>query len=1655
MDSPLNIDTYQAPQQSGLSIDTGGSSPPVSSETADMKAAKVRFGVGGFLGNPTHQDLYQSIVQGQESSLRKQAASAIDTGNLQQQHASITSAASLGNTQAVQDAAKPIPPTNPDSVFEKGYAASWLASMNVASDAIGSSFLQKAEGEEPDYIKVLGHVGHEALSKAGMTFNAIQDGMDAYKNQSTGSWLLNEIKGLVPFYEEYKMRGNVPGVGFFAGGLMGEDLDIQARRVAEEPLEQYQVDFPRIYNKLKDADPAMALKWALAVHGMSTNDVTINDIFSAIQVAPIPGLPEGIGAIKSMFGFRQAAADALRGMTKDGLKTLEPLNPNEIIPNHRALVITNNMPSEFALNTAGKWQANNVKAAALEAGGDIKGAAVEKVASSLEEDMKGPANPVLRAVDGITTNFRADQAAVETNTGNFTRDQVLKIFNSYGNSVDRLIDTVTKTMRTMRVNLQTASRATIKVIQDDFRRSQPGLANRIVDVTDPILEPVSNTWHMGMNIVNEDGQLFSSPEKARISANYQDFKGSYEVRPKGSGFYIRAYGSLDENSDPMKDLLVATDNDKSPVNWVNAIAGYFRSPEDTMSKSETTARRLATYPQAVMRDMVSEDLKKINDLSQGLVRYDPAGSPIPKVKMKFRAWGKSMTARQGWKEWQRVVAATREIPDVNGQTGVTFKTVGEWQDFFFRIMKRPSTMQETEAYFAKNRLDLYDHALRNMAVYSNKASLGARTIQLMGLGKSSLTRSDKFDAVPHKGMPGGDFGIWVADETGSSGRAFSGKSDLSRMGTEALEKLTEDVKQGKAKVFEIWAPEQRPLQNWGTVGDQRIRYVISRHIETSDLSWDQVPRRGGGHFDYDYNHYVKQAKIRKSGGDAWYEGDTTLMPITIRKMGADIADKMNTFRELLAKGDEAAAKEFSDKNLPMEWAKMRSWFISDEGKPTRFDLHEPFMVVPKDQLISKMQDNGLAGRYKNFRDGTREGSLNSQFQVHYTGERDSEGMFTFKDIGTRNNPVYQMEPAALIDPIVAMNKGLNNIMHSTFMNDYKRYAANHWLEEVKGYMGTDAAKSYRSAPFYYFSNPKEVFTTSTPIQIKNQFMNNWQKIQQFIGQPSAFDAYLHNIEQDLMDAAYTKLGPKSANIPIWLIGKTRDPVEFVRKMAFHAYLGLFNPAQFLVQNQTWSNIWAISPRSAGAGTMGAMLHQWSRHNMSKEILEDLGRKAEGMGYKPGEWLELREAMGRTGFEFVEGEQAMLDTPMDYKFIKNDMNNFLDLGQTFFREGVKNVRLGAWYTAGKEFRHEHPTGKLTESDIAEILNRADRYHANMSRASSSLLNRGAFSLPFQFLTYQIRLAELMVGKRLGDTPQARWAARARMVGLYSALYGVPMSIGLTGLPLGDYFRSAALENNYVVGDKWYSTMVMEGLPSWGIAAITGNSLDIGDRLGAHGFEPLKQVANFLSGDASFQETSGAAFNLALPTMSAFGHILWAMSNDQYPLTNEDWIDLAKGITSVRSGWRFYMAAQYGEWLSKNGTLEATDVSKTKAAFMATLGLQPQEMSDNYLKKQVLHSRAKAQGEMSTEYLKNIADANRALQDNNTDLANKFFTRAAVIMQLIEPDRKLAVTKQAKFANQAVSERTDYDFYIKKQPAGPTKENLEAYSRTQELKQQGKQ
>src|SRR5882672_504983 len=269
--------------------------------------------------------------------------------------------------------------------------------------------------------------------------------------------------------------------------------------------------------------------------------------------------------------------------------------------------------------------------------------------------------------------------------------------------------------------------------------------------------------------------------------------------------------------------------------------------------------------------------------------------------------------------------------------------------------------------------------------------------------------------------------------------------------------------------------------------------------------------------------------------------------------------------------------------------------------------------------------------------------------------------------------------------------------------------------------------------------------------------------------------------------------------PTYLLPKLRDPTSFVRAMAFHAKLGLFAVPQLLVQASTYAFIMGVAgPDRAAAGAKAAFFHTWTRINSNPAILDHLdgmvaANVIPGSKWLPGEFKEAKNLFSRSGFEKIGNEHMFVDSSNYYDFFGSKLQGFLDAGSWFFREGERQVRTGAFYTAYREIRDQLThTGSLTAAEERAVLQRADQLSVNMSRASASMIHKGVFSVPTQFMSYTLRLAEQVWSKRL--TP----VEKARLFATYSTLYGVPAAFGLSGLPLGDVINKTALANGYQPG-----------------------------------------------------------------------------------------------------------------------------------------------------------------------------------------------------------------------------------------------------------------
>lgn len=1177
------------------------------------------------------------------------------------------------------------------------------------------------------------------------------------------------------------------------------------------------------------------------------------------------------------------------------------------------------------------------------------------------------------------------------------------------------------------------------------------------------------------------------------------------IEQNGNGYAIVIRRPYRETEDITRGWLIKDKAAKSVASqtgfdsWRNAAFGWLRGANDTLSYNETLQRLKVAYARNVLEEWAKEETKKISDIAAGLLRRDPVtGAKIPWWLSKPRAFLGKFTGgnKQMFEEFNRTLDHARTMPDpITGEPGYFFKNAGELDDHYQTFWKRLPTPAEYEAYFAHVKLTEGDRVFREIFEFRNRARIGTEQHQIFFKNeKGERTGSGFFDAIRQNYFPGGkDDQILIMGTR--KGEERLGRVSGGDFSSKDIQRWKDEVKQGRAKVFRIYDPDSHPLSSFSDVaGNERVRYILTHDSETKPLEFNHVNRRGGGHFEYDYDHYVKQARvIPQMGKDTEtdkrrllkmiYTGDTTVSAVDNRIMGRDMAKKLDQVR-LLIKGNKwAEAEAYTRQNLGIEWDEVKGWFEpkrGPEGKiiPPMLNLEEPFHVVPKNRKIIDIDKKAMETRHGDrFINGTMSGSDAQQFQVSYSMQRDATGLKAIENIGSQYNPVYKWVPAKMVDPIPTMNRALNRAINSVFMDDYKIHAVEHWLQEAIPHMKADPDEIL-SAPFWHFNTADEAVFKNNPeakATIRNLLLNK-QKIEQFIGMPSKFDTFVHGATQHLVDAFYTKFGPEDQRdifgkavtiVPTYLLSKVKDPIQFMRSVTFNAKLGFFNPVQFIVQAQTHANIVALMPRHGTVGTWGGLLHQYARINKNPEImnhLDDLYTKMNMFGSKakPGEFKEANELMKKYGFEHVGGEHSYRDDALQYKFFKNDWGNFIDAGQFFFREGEKSPRLAAWYAAVREFRHKNPTGPISKMDGDKILARADILTNNMTRASASNLHTGVFSMSTQFLSYQFRQAELFWGKRLGETLAERNAARARLALFYGGLYGIPSSVGVAGMPFTDMIKQYAIDNGYVVGENYLSSLAVEGVPFILTAMATGGGdmqkgehLNFGGRFGQQG---LTQINEAMKSDTSMWKVvggaSGGVFMNTWTSLTPFWRAARSLvsadePDNQFKLTATDMLQPFFGEISTYNGIkRQIIAMNTGRWINRNEQY-IEDVTGLQALMRNLSGLSPSGQETTYTQANIAKEEAKLYKDAKKEITKYYQRGVIARSQGDINLSDQMMrnVRAIMIQSGINNTQMNEILAQASKNYEKLIDSSNWSFGTDAVPADKAETRLDRLRRQQ--------
>lgn len=1550
-------------------------------------------------------------------------------------------------------------PSEPSSIIEDHYARRYMSFLNWNNnDPDSDAWTKQAQMIIPKQYTDIQETGIDVIRTREFIGNLLKDNMDTLEDQSTVGAIVDWLKTLVPGYDEYKLYDRNA-----AGIFLGSNLEESTRADLRLPWEERKTRILGKYNELKKDNPQMASRYLQALLGQSTLEVLGGDVNSAMNAATLAGMGVNtVRFIAAPFTFMSKATSAVDGVvrsvraTERAAETAARAAAGDL-EGAAAATIKKDLrvsadPKQRAIDYLVSFFRGRLDAFRENVGTGNMMELVRKIESQWGFEQ----GEVIRLLTGAQRPSHFPEEVLNAIYSYYKTDTELK-FPGMGNQI--LDFSVPyrgpENAYWYNIHLGTTKGTYFESPEAAHMRAVhmfPGKekAFEIVPIPENLttdeLANLARTklheaeqWELraGDPRISKSsrGEAARNAKTARKQAEiYNRRIRDFGVEGSGSGYYIKISKPLDLTQDFVRQSLVSTGYPETltPQSWVSALLGKVRTPDETLSEFQRRNRGIAVHGPHVLMELA-------HSLGKDLIDFAKGTFPLTSKRQRFR-------------DLEHVMEEAQQIPDParlakgDNTPGYTFRNIGELQLHYMRFVGRLPEDDEIKAYFSWSMLNDLDHVLRNASVVRNKAQVGAESHVVFSNNRlGNRTEAPAFDGVNINHVPRGQ-GNYV--EIGEElGKEKGGKAPIKVGNINAGKRKEYDqlLKQGKLKIIRIYDEYANPLSGFGSIGDHSIRYVFvpTKNVRTNPLSWDQLPQRGGGHFIYDSPFFAKQAIMshevvkrddmgRPIQVDHVYKGDKTVAALPLQAMGRDWVNKINTFREMLRRRDFDGARTFLRENpLGEDFKELIQWFglkehpasgavgrgstrdprtgrmIADEP---RLDINEPISLVDRNQLIGNMSDD-LRSRYHNpsngqrFFNGTRGGSLANQRQVSFTGERDSHSIMHVFDDGQKGNPIYKFRPAELLSPINALNRGLAGITNSFFLDEYRFTAMEHWLQEAKPFLDLEPGE-LENASYSVFNNPR--WLPGADKKRVSELQVAHYQIDQLVGKTaSVTDGVLHAMAQSLADTIYTKMGPRFIIDPLWVASRLRDPARSIRAFTFHTQLGFFNFPQYLRQLQTFSTIFGVAGyKNASSGTLAAFLHGWTAFNNTPEFIGGLDKLMSrlyipGTGrWKIGEYREATELANLSGFFKVAGEYAQLDSQMSEQLVKAPFQKFLDLGTGFFRGGERMVRKGAWYTAYREMRDQFPTGALTDEMKAKILLRARDLNVNMDRAGNSIWQHGLGSIPLQFLTYQARSAELLLGHRLPMKD------KLRLLYTNALLYGIG-GTAIIGLPFGDWFKKAATEYlGYDVGSNYVSDTVMQGVPAALLAAASGNWYNIGETLGPQGWEPIREM---FRGDRP-------VWNLALGAVGTTLQTAWEQSDGirkmamsayadddrVFPFVPEDVLDTFNILSSSYHVSQTWMAMNTGRWVSRKGTLLTKDITPLNAIFMYLAGgLSPEQAANVNNLSMAIKDRQEDQKKIEQFFIKEYrrgVDAAQSGAGYNPDQALKYFKRAFTALRI---------------------------------------------------------
>lgn len=1545
-------------------LDFYANSTKISPENAKIRSEKVDYAMGD--RSPGVADIQSQIMLGKEDQLRTGFASAKEAELTGEQLALFKDIATTNDrgAEAVKIAAGLTKPINldPGTIVEEGYAKRLVSDLYF-TPALDKSMIDLSFGVKPVESNALIDIAVNEIAKSEVVKKISEDLDLEYAKAGTLRKVSDVVENFVPFTSWYNIADDVE--------LLGTNLKEQVTQLHQLPLPEFQKEVRRRAEEIAKVNLNDAYTFLSAVHSYSDTDAAWGNIQSGMDVADV--VPVGL------------LAKALK-TTVRGIRATKTLNLPE------ALASTGKSADAITMRGIEIAKRENLF--------------FQTVDSTMARDPTKGLKDLVEAVPSFANPF-------EFFMGHSFREGARELADRI---LPRALDIATAAVRSVgdKTTLIRLGEAAIKQAVDigvrQARKEFTHLNDAIIDIRHVPSEssPVTNIDSIGIHFGKPSGELFDTPEQAEYFAKMEYKLPDYQIEMQGEGAYISVFRDLDESLDSVRDLIIQTGNTTPEV---SLISGVMRSASDVLP-----------------RDIVEANKVMVHGIQETFETLRTIAEPIINLPKRSKA------------NFERFLTDARDFITWNGKDytrGRQFDTAVAFEEQWVNDFGVLPTDAETLAYFSYIKLGEWDYFLRNLSIYQAKARIGIRNFTLTGVndvpeGKALTMKDvmskgvrdsvafegrvvDEIPDIPHAGVllwdPENGKTLFSRADGLVEGKPRKGKGKKSSKANETgltRQSIKEMVETGRYVIIQIASPFSRPLKDDVAV-NEIINYVLTPAYKSKRLSYQQIPFRPGGHVAYDYPFYVKQGRVMWAGDRRIYTGDTTLRPLNTMKDANEYATRMDAARRLLQAKDEKGFMDYVRDNLPDNPNDLKKRF--DDGD---LNLEAPISVVGKGGRTLDLDH--VKAHFGSVEDSYRDPlNLLRDVNKEFAGERnvDVSGVL---DKGTEANPLFELQAPRLVDPMTIANRAGANLARNSYLEDYRRLAAEHFIEE---FGDTDIFKYTKE---FMRNNPvaflfqKDIFNEKTLNGAKLNAARNFQRaFQQLMGVPTPLQREWMRMKAKLYDMVYTNVSEKTADLGNdLLVGRINDPVTFARKTAFELKIGLFNPVQIWKQAQTATIAMAISPQHAIPSAAAATLMRFMSKTVNKDILNWYAKKASYFGWNKEDFLEAYDHLQRSGLLRVEGEHAWSDDMMDPGLYTTTVGKVLDKGKVFFREGERFTRVVGFATAYREWKVANPGKVLDRAGFQAVMRRQDDLTANMTRASNASWQNagsGIMSIPTQFYSYQIRMMELLLGKRLAS------GEKARVLLAYSALYGVPVGVAGTALGVWPWYediRQGMLER----GVDFPNTAVEalhKGIVSTMLHLATGREYDWGEAYGPSGISVFKDI---WTSESFWDVLSGASgstfseiFKTTAPVFESLSRVVREPSQGGFNILAEDFLDFARNISSVNNGVKMFYAINQGKYLSKKEGYQA-DATALDGVFMGIFGFNASDVGDVTAMMNANKSRKAAVDNAKKEMVKYLR---RWVDETDSETRDQYLKTVTMYMQSAD----IPPTEFGKILNEAMS------------------------------------